>query len=71
MGRASLLKFAETGRTYGKELPAFKMDRKVGGFRRADEEGDAESIAYQTAKMCGGYGNESKARAALGKRLRA
>ena len=64
-------KFAETGRTYGKALPDFKMGRKVGGFKRAYEEGNAESTAYQMAQMCGGYGNEGKARVALGKRPRA
>ncbi len=48
-------KFANTGRTFGKALPSFKMDRKVSGFKRAFEEGDTESTAYKIAKMCGGY----------------
>ena len=54
-------KFADTGRTYGNAVPDFSMGRKVSGFKRAFESGDTESTAYKIAKMCGGYGNESKA----------
>ena len=48
-------KFAETGRTYGKEIPKFTPN-VVTGFKQAFEAGDKESLAYKMAVLCGGYG---------------
>lgn len=58
-GRYLACKFSDTGRTYGKELPAYSKDRAVCGFKRAaDDESAGESvdpIAAKMAKYCGGY----------------
>jgi hypothetical protein len=54
-------KFPFMGRTYGKEMPAFKTDRRLGGFKRtyeayaADEPPECE-VTRKTAELCGGYG---------------
>jgi len=47
--------FPKTGRTYGKELPDFRMDHVVTGFKRRIDKGDVHSTAAKTARLCGGY----------------
>ena len=50
-------KFANTGRTWGRDLPDYNAARLVTGIKRAWNAGEKPTIAYKMAKHCGGYGH--------------
>ena len=61
-GKVLKCKFAETGRTYGKELPEFNKQRVVRASKRAleelkdDEDDTTDSVAHRTQRLCAGIG---------------
>ncbi len=57
-GKVLKCKFTKTGRTYGKELPAFDESRVVKASKRALAESDEPewSVARKTQRLCAGAG---------------